>query len=63
LFSSPKAERCSGGRQVEDFEKLACTSAGDRRRPPLRRPPKALGAIRLAVAYVLLAQLTQSLWD
>jgi hypothetical protein len=50
-------------RQVEDFEKLACTSAGDRRRPPLRRPPKALGAIGLAVAYVLLAQLTQSLWD
>jgi hypothetical protein len=36
---------------------------GDRRRSPLRRPPKALEAIGLAVAYVLLAQLTQSLWD
>jgi hypothetical protein len=31
--------------------------------PSLRRPPEALRAIGLAVAYVLLAQLTQSLWD
>jgi hypothetical protein len=64
LVLLPEGEEVFGGdARVDDFETLACTSAGARRRPSLRRPPEAPRAIGLAVPYVLLAQLTQSRWD